>query len=185
MSIYIYICGFNDEIKVGAYLCGRGSYVIDVERITCWPRAQSGLIMDATPAHKLHSILWNMSIYIKILFLWWKWVRNISTWPGRLCGGRRVHNLLTSGTVWAYNWRNASTINYILYCEICQYTSKCGFNDEIKVGVYLSGRGSCVMNVEHFICWPRAQSGLIMDAMPAHKLHFILWNMSIYIEMRI
>jgi hypothetical protein len=27
--------------------------VVDVKRITCWPRAQSGLIIETMPAHKL------------------------------------------------------------------------------------------------------------------------------------
>ena len=73
-------------------------------------------------------------------------------WPGQLCGGRRAHYFMTSGSVRADDRRNSSTINYILYCEICQYTSKYGFNNEIKVGAYLSGWGSCVMSVELIIC---------------------------------
>ena len=60
-------------------------------------------------------------------------------------------------------------INYILYCEICQYTSKCGFNDENEVGTYLRGRDSYVVDVGHITCRPRAQSGLMIDTMPAHK----------------
>ena len=39
-------------------------------------------------------------------------------WPGQLCGGRRAHYFMTSGTVRADDRRNASTINYILYVNI-------------------------------------------------------------------
>jgi hypothetical protein len=157
-------CCFNDENEVGTYLSDWGSCVVDIGHISFWPRAQSRLIMDTTLAGKLYFILWKCWFIDEIEVGTYQsgWgscvvdVGHITFWT------RAQSRLIMDTTL-------AGKLYFILW--------KCWFIDEIEVGNYLSGWGSCDVDVGHITCWPQAQFGLIIDTISAHILHFMLWNM--------